>query len=102
MKKLFYWILALSLLLVFGCAQEKPEAAAKPEPAAQREKPKAAGGVSANAVLDYLASHPDGVKMTELESRLGSSRIVMARLMKDLMASNRVRKDERQRLYFKV
>lgn len=29
MKKLFYWILALSLLLVFGCAQEKPEAAAK-------------------------------------------------------------------------
>ncbi len=29
MKKLFFLILALSLLLFFGCAQEKPEAAAK-------------------------------------------------------------------------
>ena len=29
MKKLFYLLLVLSLLPVFGCAQEKPEAAAK-------------------------------------------------------------------------
>jgi hypothetical protein len=58
MKKLFYWILALSLLLVFGCAQEKPEAAAKKI----FEKQVAGhGGVQLDASgLDYDLVEQDG------------------------------------------
>ena len=50
--------------------------------------------------FEYLANHPDGTKLVELEQEFGVSRIEMARLLKDLMAENKVEK--RELLYFAI
>lgn len=52
------------------------------------------------AVFRYLANHPDGVKLTELEAHFGTPRIVLARILSKMIADNRVRKDEKTRRYF--
>jgi len=45
-------------------------------------------------VFEYLANHPDGTKMTELEEEFGMARIQMAKLLKALMNENKVKKQE--------
>ena len=51
-------------------------------------------------VFAYLADHPDGTRMTELEEEFGIARIQMARLLKELMDENKAEK--RDMLYFAI
>jgi len=53
-----------------------------------------------NRVFEYLANHPDGTKMTELEQEFSVARIQMAKLLKDLADENKVAK--RNSLYFAI
>ena len=77
------------------------EAPAEPEEATARESPaEEARPVSAVTALGYLANHPDGVKLTELEASFNTPRIVLARILSEMIADNRVRRDEKTRLYF--
>ena len=43
-----------------------------------------------NRVFEYLANHPDGTRMVEMEQEFGVTRIEMARLLKELMDENKV------------
>jgi hypothetical protein len=51
-------------------------------------------------VFEYLANHPDGTRLVELEQEFGAARIQMARLLKDLIDENKVEK--RELLYFAI
>ena len=51
-------------------------------------------------VLAFVAGRPDGARMTELEAEFGVARIQMARVLKGLMAEEKVEK--RDMLYFAV
>jgi hypothetical protein len=51
-------------------------------------------------IFEYLANHPDGAKITELEQEFGLARIQMARLLKDLRDENKVEK--RELYYFAI
>ena len=51
-------------------------------------------------VLAYLADHPDGTRMTELEEKFGVARIQMAKLLRELMDDNIAEK--RDMLYFAI
>ncbi|MCL4459075.1 MAG: hypothetical protein M1136_07570 [Chloroflexi bacterium] len=51
-------------------------------------------------VFEYLASHPDGTRLAELEQEFGLPRIQMARVVKVLMDENKVEK--RDLLYFAI
>ena len=53
-----------------------------------------------NQVFEYLANHPDGTRLVELEQEFGVARIKMARLLKNLMDENKVEKQEL--LYFAI
>jgi len=45
-----------------------------------------------NQVFQYLANHPDGTKLVELEKEFGLARIKIARVLKDLMDEGEVKK----------
>jgi len=45
-----------------------------------------------NQVFQYLANHPDGVKLVELEKEFGVTRIEMVRVVKSLMGENKIKK----------
>ncbi len=45
-----------------------------------------------DGVFAYLADHPDGARMTELEEEFGTARIQMAQILKGLMDENKVEK----------
>jgi len=60
-----------------------------PETAALREQ-----------VFEYLANHPDGTRLVELEEEFSVARIQMAKVVKKLMDENKVEK--RDLLYFAV
>ena len=49
---------------------------------------------------EYLAKHPDGTKMTELEQEFGLTRFQMTRVLKNLMDEDKVEK--RELLYFTI
>ncbi len=51
-------------------------------------------------VFAYLANHPNGTKLTELEEKFGVARIQMARVVRELMDSNKVEK--REQFYFAI
>lgn len=53
-----------------------------------------------NRVFEYLANHPDGTKMTELEREFGLARIQTAKVLRSLVDENKVEK--RDLLYFAV
>ena len=72
------------------------EAVAKAEPAAVT--PEIAG--LKDRVFEYLADHPDGTRMVELEREFDVARIQMARMLKNLMGDNKVEK--RDLLYFAI
>jgi len=80
-----------TMLKVEPPAEEIAEEAAEitPETAALR-----------NQAFEYLANHPDGTRLVELEQEFGVARIKMARLLKDLMNENKVEKQEL--LYFAI
>ncbi|NQT73920.1 MAG: hypothetical protein HQ553_14325, partial [Chloroflexi bacterium] len=47
-------------------------------------------------VFEYLASHPDGTKLTELENEFGVARFPMAKVIKNLMTESKVGKRDLQ------
>lgn len=51
-------------------------------------------------VFAYLANHPDGTKLTELEEEFRLARIQIARILRVLMDNNKVEK--RDLLYFAI
>ncbi|MDO8688792.1 MAG: hypothetical protein Q7R39_02050, partial [Dehalococcoidia bacterium] len=51
-------------------------------------------------VFSYLADHPDGVRMTDLEREFGVIRLQMVRLLKGLIDENTVKKEDL--LYFAI
>lgn len=51
-------------------------------------------------IFAYLADHPDGTKLAELESEFGVSRIEMARVVRALMDDNKAEK--RELFYFAI
>ena len=63
-------------------------------------KEKAQIGELRNMVFAYLANHPDGVKLTELEEEFDTARIQIARVIRNLIEDNKVEK--RGLLYFAI
>lgn len=67
-------------------------------------KPQKAGSTGSDfatlgeKLLEFLAKHPKGAKMTQLEQKFGLARIQMAKVIKALMDENRVEK--RDLFYF--
>jgi len=61
---------------------------------------KAPAGELRDSVFAYLAGHPDGTKLVELEAEFGVTRIEMARMVRELMDDNLVEK--RDLLYFAI
>jgi len=51
-------------------------------------------------VFEYLANHPDGTRLVELEQEFGLARIQIAKIVKSLMDENKVEK--RDMLYFAI
>ena len=51
-------------------------------------------------VIEYLANHPDGTRLVELEQEFGLARIKMARVLGNLIDENKVEK--RDMLYFAI
>jgi len=45
-----------------------------------------------NQVFQYLANHPDGTKLVELEKEFGLARVKITRVLKDLMDEGEVKK----------
>jgi ElaB/YqjD/DUF883 family membrane-anchored ribosome-binding protein len=84
--------------MVWGKAPAK-KAGAPPKVA---PTPKVAPPVGAlrDRVFAYLADHPDGTRLAEMETEFGVSRIEMARVVRALMDNNKVEK--RELLYFAI
>ncbi len=55
---------------------------------------------SGEAVFGYLADHPDGARLVELEAHFGTSRIRLVTIVTRLIEENKARKDESLKLYF--
>jgi len=53
-----------------------------------------------NRVFEYLANHPDGTRLVQLEQKFGMARIQMAKIVKSLIGKNKVEK--RDSLYFAI
>ena len=53
-----------------------------------------------NRVFAYLADHPNGIRLVELEAEFGVSRIEMARVVRVLMDNKKTEKHEL--LYFAI
>lgn len=51
-------------------------------------------------VFEYLANHPDGAKLRDLEEEFGVARIQMVRVLRNLMDENKVEK--RELFYFAI
>ncbi len=79
-------------------AEEVTEEEAVAEAEAIKVKPEAAE--LQQRVFEYLADHPDGIKMVEMEREFGIARIQMARILKNLISDNKVAK--RELLYFAI
>ena len=87
----------LELANVMQAEPAKKEAMAKAEPVEMATPETTALN---DQVFAYLADHPDGTRMTELEEEFGVARIKMARLLKELMDENKAEK--RDMLYFAI
>ena len=84
--------------MVWGKAPAK-KAGAPPKVA---PTPKVAPPVGAlrDRVFAYLANHPDGTRLVELEEEFGLARIQTARIVRALIDDNKVEK--RDMLYFAI
>jgi len=72
--------------------QARRAGAVAPSPAVEEEL--------RNRVFKYLANHPDGIRMAELEQVFGVPRLQMAGVLKSFIAQNKVQK--RGLLYFAI
>ena len=93
--------------MVWGVAPPRkvvapPRAAAPPRvaPPVEAVVEEAPVGGLRDRVFAYLADHPDGTRLTELEAEFGLSRIEMARVVRGLIDDNKVEK--RELLYFAI
>ena len=77
-----------------------PPKVAPAPPVAKLPKKMPPVGALRDRVFAYLADHPDGTKLVELEVEFGVSRIEMARVLRNLMDNNKVEK--RELLYFAI
>jgi len=77
-----------------------PPKVAPAPPVAKLPKKMPPVGALRDRVFAYLADHPDGTKLAELEAEFGVSRIEMARIVRNLMDNNKVEK--RELLYFAI
>jgi len=59
-----------------------------------------AGGELRDRLFAYLANHPDGVRLVELEEEFCLARIQIARVLRELMDDIKVEK--RDLLYFAI
>ena len=80
-------------------AAKKPARAARAKPA-RAAKPARGKPASVTAISSYLADHPDGVKMAELQGEFSSSRSVLSRILKEMIADHTARQEQKSRLYF--
>ncbi len=82
---------------VWGEAPDKKLIVSPVEKSVVRETPI---GELRDRVFVYLANHPDGTKLSELEEKIGAARIQAARVIRELMDENKVEK--RDLLYFAI
>ena len=69
--------------------------------AVEKEPPaEVPGGKLRDRVFAYLADHPDGTKLVELEGEFGLARIQIAKVIRELMDDNKVEKHNL--LYFAI
>ncbi|MBI4302632.1 MAG: hypothetical protein HY664_08495 [Chloroflexi bacterium] len=82
--------------------EAKPPTAAPPVIEALGEEMNVSPEITAlqNRVFVYLAHHPEGTRMAELEQEFGLARIQMARLIRNLIDENKIEK--RDFLYFPI
>jgi hypothetical protein len=85
-------------------AAPRPRAAAPPAPppAAPAAAKAASPGTTAlrDVVFGYLADHPDGARLTDMEREFGMARIQIAKALHGLIDDNKVEK--RDLLYFAI
>lgn len=79
--------------------QAKPKAKAAPN-AASEAVVEAATLPSDEAVFSYLADHPDGLRLVELEEHFGTPRIRLKDILNRLIDENKARKDDERKLFF--
>jgi len=80
---------------------KKPVAEAKPvEEVTEEEAATPEAAEFQQRVFEYIADHPDGTRMVELERDFVTARIQMARILRKLMDGNKVEK--RDLLYFAI
>jgi len=97
---------------IYRGAAPRPRAAAPPPPpppaapAAAREATVTAEAETPetvalrDVVFEYLADHPDGARLTEMEREFGIARIQIAKVLHGLIDDNKVEK--RDLLYFAI
>jgi hypothetical protein len=88
-----------------GRAAPRPRAATPPPPAketapAARREAKAQTIALRDVVFEYLADHPDGVRLTDMEREFGVARIQIAKALRGLLDDNKVEK--RELVYFAI
>jgi len=76
----------------------KPIQAKTARPPAARPPERTPDAVLGDQFSKYLANHPDGTRMTELEEKFSIARIHAAKVLRNLMDNNKVEK--RDMLYF--
>lgn len=59
-------------------------------------------GPSRDEIFGFIADHPDGVTLVQMEEHFEVARIVLTREIKELCESDSVRKDEEDKRYFAV
>lgn len=76
-----------------------PRAAREP-----REAPPVAEAAESltERVMTYLASQPEGAKLTEIQEALGADRFKMVHALRELLEAGRVRKDEEAKRYLRT
>jgi hypothetical protein len=60
------------------------------------------GRLSEDDVAAYVSSHPNGVRMNEIEAYFDKPRRELRSALNDLIENEKVRRDERRRLYLPV
>ena len=91
-----------------GSAYQQAEASLVPsevatEAATSEQAPaEARGAPTDGTIFSYLADHPDGVRLIELEAHFGTARIRLAQNLNRLIEANKARKDEDRKLYFAI
>ncbi len=86
--------------MVWGKAPARKMAAPAVEELPKEMPPEAPVGELRDRVFAYLADHPDGTRLTELEEAFGIARVQIARVIRGLIDNNKV--DKRDLLYFAI